>query len=326
MSNFQCETAENTSLLPIHLRIMKQPQRPMQWHYLQNDKTFGPVSHEELDVLIQAGTVSPDVLVWAEGMPDWRPYAAVNASADVAAPVERAGLRIASHRPEFPQESPERLIASARASRPTTEIAPLGHRIVAKLIDFAALAICVVVIAIIFQWIWSLVKQSAGTDKQALKSIIRIAAVAVGFLLALFYKKTADATASSIGNAGRRSPGKRIMELHVVDATGRPVGFSTKLARTVIQMLMVGGIFLMCLLPLTAMTHMSGMRRPPPAFGRGPGPPTPFGSPARTVGRFFSVFAISLAISQAGYAVALFHPQRRGLHDLLCGTRVIYKP
>lgn len=226
--------------------------------------------------------------------------------------------------PEFPQEGPERSIASARASLPTMEIAPLGHRIVAKVIDFAALAICVVVIAIIFQWIWSLVKQSAGTDKKALRSIIRLAAVAIGFLLALFYKKTADASAS--GNSGRRSPGKRIMKLHVVDATGQPVGFSTKLARGVIQMLMVGGVFLMCLLPLTAMTHMSRMRHPPPAFGRGPEPASQLGRRTSTVGRFFFVFMISLAASQAGYVVALFNPQRRGLHDLLCGTRVIYKP
>ena len=147
--------------------------------------------------------------------------------------------------------------------------------------------------------------------------------VIVGLLLAFFYRKAADAGTS--GGSGR-SPGKRIMKLQVVDATGRPVGFSTKLARAVIQVLMVGGIFLMCLLPLTVKTHMSRMRHPPPTFGRGPGPPTHFESRTRTVGRFFSVFAISLVLSQAGYAVALFNPQRRGLHDLLCGTRVIHKP
>ena len=295
----------------------------MEWHYLQNDQTFGPVSREELDALIQGGTVSSDVLVWAEGMPDWRPYAEVNRPAHVVAPMAWAGLRIGSHKQEFPK-SPEQSIASAPASLPTMEIAPLGHRIVAKVIDFAALLVCVVVISIIFQWIWSLVKQSAGKDKQGLKSVIRIAAVAVGYLLALFYKKTADASTS--GNSGRRSPGKRIMKLQVVDATGRPVGFSTKLARAVIQMLMVGGIFLMCLLPLTAMTHMSRMRHPPPTFGRGPEPGSQFGRRTSAVGRFFFVLAISLAASQAGYAVALFNPQRRGLHDLLCGTRVIYKP
>jgi uncharacterized RDD family membrane protein YckC len=308
---------------PICLRIMKQSQRHMQWHYLQNDRTLGPVSHEELDGLIQAGTVSPDVLVWAEGMPDWRPYSAVNASADVAAPVERAGLRIASHTPEFPQESPERSIPPAQASRPTMEIAPLGHRIVAKVIDFAALGICLVVIVIVVQWVWSIAKQTAGQNNAALKSAMRIAAVIVGLLLAFFYRKAADAGTS--GGSGR-SPGKRIMKLQVVNAAGQSVGTSTKLARAVIQMLMVGGIFLMCLLPLTAMTHMSGMRPPPPAFGRGPEPASQFGRRTSTVGRFFFVVMISLAVSQAGYAVALFNPQRRGLHDLLCGTRVIHKP
>jgi uncharacterized RDD family membrane protein YckC len=280
-------------------------------HYLQNDQTFGPVSHEELDELIRAGTVLPDVLVWAEGMPEWQPYSAVNAS-------ERAGLRIASHKPEFPQE-----MAAPRAGLPTVEIAPLGHRIVAKLIDFAALAICLVVIVIVVQWVWSIAKQTAGQNDAALKSAMRIAAVIVGVLLAFFYRKTADAGAS--GGSGR-SPGKRLMKLQVVNAAGQPVGFSTKLARAVIQMLMVGGVFFMCLLPLTAMTHMRGLRHPPPAFGRPAAPPSRFESRARSVGPFFLVFMVSLAASQAGYAVALFNPQRRGLHDLLCGTRVIYRP
>jgi len=293
----------------------------MQWHYLQNDQTLGPVSGEELDALIQSGSVSPDVLVWAEGMPDWRPYAEVNRPSPVVGPAAQAGLRIASHKPES-QENPS--IASARASLPTMEIAPLGHRIVAKLIDFAALAICLVVIVIVVQWVWSIAKQTAGQNNAALKSAIRIAAVIVALLLAFFYRKAAD-----VGTAGGsgRSPGKRIMKLQVVDATGRPVGFSTKLARAVIQIVMVGGIFLMCAVPLTAMTHMSSMRRPPPpTFGRGPGPPPQFGRPTRTLGGFFLVFVVSLAASQAGYAVALFNRQRRGVHDLLCGTRVIYRP
>ena len=295
----------------------------MQWHYLQNDQTFGPVPHEELEALIQGGTVSPDVLVWAEGMPDWRPYAEVNRPAHAVAPAAQAGLRIASHRPESTQEKPEPSIASARPSLPTMEIAPLGHRIVAKLIDFAALAICLVVIVIVVQWVWSIARQTAGQNNAALKSAMRIAAVIVGLLLAFFYRKATDAGTS--GGSGR-SPGKRIMKLQVVNAAGRPVGFSTKLARAVIQMLMVGGIFLMCALPLTAMTHMRGMRHPPPTFGRGPAPPPHFGGPRRTIGGFFLVVVVSLAASQAGYAVALFNPQRRGLHDLLCGTRVIYRP
>jgi|GEM_PF-1737997 len=50
----------------------------MKWHYAQGNQQLGPVSEEELNRLVQQGTVSPQTLVWREGMSDWVPYSTVS--------------------------------------------------------------------------------------------------------------------------------------------------------------------------------------------------------------------------------------------------------
>ena len=43
-----------------------------QWYYTQNGAQAGPVSTEVLAQLFAAGQLSPDELIWADGMPDWQ--------------------------------------------------------------------------------------------------------------------------------------------------------------------------------------------------------------------------------------------------------------
>jgi uncharacterized RDD family membrane protein YckC len=300
----------------------------MQWHYLHNGQTIGPVPEQDLETLIKVGTIAPDVMVWADGMPEWQPFATIKASAGPK-DMPPSGLRIAS------AAAPPEILSDGGVSdssrKPLADTAPLGHRIIAKLIDFAAFGVCIVVIGVMAQWIWSIAKRTveSGSNKAALKTAMRVAIVVIGFLLAMLYRKTSENMGSSRFATGRRSPGKNLMRLYVVDLAGRPIGFSTKLARFFIQLLMVGGVFLPCLLLFTAMTHYSNIRPPsrPPAYRYGSYAPQPtFRSHETVVGKFLFGIVLSFALSQAGYAVALFNRQRRGLHDLLCGTRVIHAP
>jgi len=302
----------------------------MQWHYLHNGQTIGPVSEQDLETLIKVGTLAPDVMVWADGMPDWQPYSTLKASASSTA-ASSPGLRIATVADSEPPEIVRDAGVSASSRKPMADTAPLGHRIIAKLIDFAAFGICVVVFAVMAQWIWSIARRTveSASNKAPLKTAMRVAIVAIGFLLAMLYRKTSENIGSSRLATGRRSPGKNLMRLYVVDLAGRPIGFSTKLARFLIQLLMVGGIFFPCLFLFTAMTHYSNIRPPsrPPIYSYGSYPSRPaFRSHDTVVGKFLLGVAFSFALSQAGYAVALFNRQRRGLHDLLCGTRVIHAP
>jgi hypothetical protein len=41
------------------------------WYYARNDQQFGPVSATELKQLVEAGRLSPDDLLWREGMDAW---------------------------------------------------------------------------------------------------------------------------------------------------------------------------------------------------------------------------------------------------------------
>lgn len=43
----------------------------VQWYYARNDQQFGPVSATELKQLAEAGRLSPDDLLWREGMDGW---------------------------------------------------------------------------------------------------------------------------------------------------------------------------------------------------------------------------------------------------------------
>jgi GYF domain 2 len=44
-----------------------------QWYYSKGGQQFGPISQEQLQGLFGNGTLTPDDLVWAEGMSEWVP-------------------------------------------------------------------------------------------------------------------------------------------------------------------------------------------------------------------------------------------------------------
>lgn len=58
------------------------------WYYLENRQQRGPVSFEELQALVQAGTVRPDDMVWSPEMEEWAPASTVPdlVPKDLAAP------------------------------------------------------------------------------------------------------------------------------------------------------------------------------------------------------------------------------------------------
>jgi len=43
----------------------------VQWYYARNDQQFGPISAAELKQLADVGKLSPDDLLWREGMDAW---------------------------------------------------------------------------------------------------------------------------------------------------------------------------------------------------------------------------------------------------------------
>ena len=61
----------------------------MNWYYAEDGQQRGPVTQEELDRLVAAGTVTDTTLVWREGLPAWQPWSALKpVGSPTATPLE----------------------------------------------------------------------------------------------------------------------------------------------------------------------------------------------------------------------------------------------
>ena len=58
----------------------------MKWYYAVGQQQQGPLDDTQLDALIAAGTISPDTLVWREGMGNWQPLRVARPGSAVAPP------------------------------------------------------------------------------------------------------------------------------------------------------------------------------------------------------------------------------------------------
>jgi uncharacterized RDD family membrane protein YckC len=45
----------------------------MNWFYVENGKSVGPIGDDQFRQLFQTGKVGPDTLIWREGMAEWKP-------------------------------------------------------------------------------------------------------------------------------------------------------------------------------------------------------------------------------------------------------------
>ncbi|MDD4871567.1 MAG: DUF975 family protein [Kiritimatiellae bacterium] len=55
----------------------------MQWYYADQGKSVGPVSEVEFQNLVSSGKITPQTLVWHEGMPEWVKHETINQSSPV---------------------------------------------------------------------------------------------------------------------------------------------------------------------------------------------------------------------------------------------------
>ena len=63
------------------LNKQKEPVTVKLWYYEQQGKQAGPVPENDLDAMVNSGALSPETLVWTEGMGNWQPYRIARAAA-----------------------------------------------------------------------------------------------------------------------------------------------------------------------------------------------------------------------------------------------------
>jgi hypothetical protein len=105
-----------------------------EWYYARNNQQFGPVSAPELKRLTLSGQLSPDDLVWRDGMGEWEPAAKVRGlfdNAPAAAPVAQA-VAMPEHayapQPTAPQHSGQQYGQSAGPIGYYSATADIGAR------------------------------------------------------------------------------------------------------------------------------------------------------------------------------------------------------
>ncbi|HEU0008219.1 MAG TPA: DUF4339 domain-containing protein, partial [Verrucomicrobiae bacterium] len=59
----------------------------MNWFYALGGQQQGPVDDGQLDALAAAGTITPDTLVWREGLANWQPLRQARPASGAAPPV-----------------------------------------------------------------------------------------------------------------------------------------------------------------------------------------------------------------------------------------------
>ncbi len=116
----------------------------VQWYYARNDQQFGPVSAAELKQLAEVGRLSPDDLLWREGMEQWT--TAVNLRGLFAAE-EVASIPSATPKPVAEQSRSEVRTTPAPAS-PRLPSQGIGLRGVLRATQLLLWTTCVLVVLV----------------------------------------------------------------------------------------------------------------------------------------------------------------------------------
>jgi uncharacterized RDD family membrane protein YckC len=63
----------------------------MDWYYAESGRQAGPVNDAQFAELVASGKITPDTLVWHQGMAQWQPYRAVSPASTITTEPSPAG-------------------------------------------------------------------------------------------------------------------------------------------------------------------------------------------------------------------------------------------
>lgn len=265
----------------------------MNWYYTQGGQNYGPLSEADLDALVQTGTIPAATLVWQPGMADWLPWSEARRAAPAApAPAPASGLRVAgaSHTHTPP------VMGDAGCSQcggvfPSSQVSMLG-----------GLAVCPACRV-------TLLQRTRGGGTAAIGAR-RFAGFWIRFAAAFIDGIILQVLNIGVGFANGMSF-ERIMPLD-----GRPHPSAAAFRVQLIMFVVAVAYDIVC---TGKMGGTPGKRALGLRVVTEEGQPVSYG---RATGRFFAKF-ISAMTCLIGYIIAGFDKEKRGLHDMICKTRVI---
>ncbi len=182
----------------------------MNWYYAINHQQQGPVTEAQLHALAKDGVVTPDTLVWREGLANWQPWRTVGG-------------------PGMPPVPAEPAVASATApqpARPATaefEYAGFWIRLCAKFIDGLIVGIPIGILVAIGVAASGGFKRS-GPESFGLLLLVNGVAQLVAMVLSVSYN------AVLVGLWGT-TLGKKVCGLKVIKADGTKPSFGRACGR-----------------------------------------------------------------------------------------------
>lgn len=219
----------------------------MQWYYSTGGQRLGPVTHEEMERLIQAGTVTDEALLWRKGMGQWktlREITSLNPALFGEGP------------PPLPRGDPE-AVDDGRARR-AMRLAPEAERAAPPEVLFYAgfwrRAGAFLLDGLLWLFIWNLLStlvtalllpESKALNESILaaggpfkyqptpeETLILLKTSAVGLVIGLVWAVVYDVIFLSRFGA---TPGKLAFGLRVVTASNKPLGLMRIVARALLR-------------------------------------------------------------------------------------------
>ena len=270
----------------------------MQWYYALDGQRIGPVPHAELERLIQNRTLAGDALVWRQGMDQWKSLAEVQkrdpALFAQAAPSDVPPLPDTNARTDTGSDSRAASVqadgvdSSASTSAVHDETGPAAPT-EDELAGFWPRVGAHVIDLILWFFIWNILASivSARLFPEALK--------------------LAEAITAAGGSGPQPTPEEAVMILK----------FSGFVMLLGLAVAVVYDLVFLLKFSATPGKLLFGLRLVK-ADGR------PAGI-VRIVARCLAKVLAGAPTLGIGYLVVLFDEQKRGLHDFLCGTRVVKK-
>ncbi|MET0263695.1 MAG: RDD family protein [Rariglobus sp.] len=260
----------------------------MQWYYANDGQRLGPVTHTELERLVQAGTITSETLLWKQGMNEWQTLNDIRA---------KSPALIGGGPP--PPPLPDRVVGAAE---PAFEPAPAVRRTPSLHLDEAPEKPPVLVYA----GFWRRTG-AAFVDFSLWFFVWQILANIVGLkFFPEMLKITESIQAAGGGFNYQPKPEEAILVLK----------FTGLILLVGVVWSLVYDLLFLSKLSATPGKLLFGMR-----LVRGNG--EALGASriiARSLAKVMVVFTLGI-----GYLIVAFDDQKRGLHDYFCDTRVVKK-
>lgn len=260
----------------------------MLWFYVVNGAQQGPVDEATLQQLAAGGTITPETLVWREGMSDWKPYRQVALTGFAGGPAAGAA----------PQDGAE-----------TVRCAECGGAFPAgQVLDYGGKKICVNCKPVFFQRMREAGESAVLAEMNYAGFWVRFAAKFIdGILL-----NVVSMIAQAFVGMSMFSPTKNAEMMQEHFAQFMVFAYAIPLLFSITYATWMNGRF-----GATLGKMALGLR-----IVRSDGAQLNYG---RAFGRFWGE-QVSGILCSVGYLIAAFdNPEKRALHDRMCDTRVVFK-